>query len=79
MSQLFWTLSMSVFAQLRNLGIGGLKAKITKLKKIEFLQFLNPSIPEFLNPSIPQSLSFLQFGFLDQFRRIGLGNVLNIT
>jgi hypothetical protein len=35
---------------LRNWGIEGLKDKIDKLKEIEFLQFLNSSIPEFLNP-----------------------------
>jgi hypothetical protein len=33
----------------RNWGIEGLKDKINKLKEIEFLQFLNSSIPEFLN------------------------------
>jgi hypothetical protein len=40
---------MSIFAILRDLGIEGLKDKIYKLKKIEFLQFLNASIPKFLN------------------------------
>jgi hypothetical protein len=40
---------MSICAKLRDLGIEGLKDKINKLKEIEFLQFLNPSIPEFLN------------------------------
>jgi hypothetical protein len=43
---------------LRDLGIEGLKDKINKLKgivrprcsrRVEFLQFLNPGIPEFLN------------------------------
>jgi len=45
MSQLFWTLSMFICAKLRDLGIEGLKDKINKLKEIEFLQFLNSSIP----------------------------------
>jgi hypothetical protein len=49
MSQLFWTRSMTICAKLRNLGIEGLKDKINKLKEIEFLQFLNSSIPESLN------------------------------
>ncbi len=38
MSQLFWTLSMSICAKLRDLGIEGLKDKINKLKEIEFLE-----------------------------------------
>jgi hypothetical protein len=42
MSYLFRTLSMSICAKLRNLGIEGLKDKINKLKEIEFIQFLNP-------------------------------------
>jgi hypothetical protein len=33
----------------KNWGIEGLKDKTNKLEEIEFLQFLNPSIPEFLN------------------------------
>ncbi len=49
MRQLFWTLSMSICAELRDLGIEGLKVKTNKLKEIEFLQFLNSSIPESLN------------------------------
>jgi hypothetical protein len=32
--------------ELRNWGIEGLKDKINNLKQIEFLQFLNPKIPE---------------------------------
>jgi len=40
---------MSIYAKLRDLGIEGLKDKINKLKEIEFLQFLNSSIPESLN------------------------------
>jgi hypothetical protein len=32
---------MSICAKLRDLGIGGLKDKINKLKEIEYLQFLN--------------------------------------
>jgi len=35
MSQLFWTLSISICAKLRDLGIEGLKDKINKLKEIE--------------------------------------------
>ena len=42
----FWTLSMSISAKLRDLGIEGLKDKINKLKKLDFHQFLNSSIPE---------------------------------
>jgi hypothetical protein len=32
---------MSICGKLRDLGIGGLKDNIIKLKEIEFLQFLN--------------------------------------
>jgi hypothetical protein len=32
---------MSIYAKLRDLGIGGLMDKINKLNEIEFLQFLN--------------------------------------
>ncbi|CAB1072790.1 hypothetical protein D1AOALGA4SA_1637 [Olavius algarvensis Delta 1 endosymbiont] len=39
------------------MGIQGLKDKIHKLYELEFLQFLNSSIPESLNPQIPESLS----------------------
>jgi hypothetical protein len=42
MSQLFWTRSITICAKYRNLGIEGLKDKINKLKKIEFIQSLNP-------------------------------------
>ena len=57
MSQLFWTLFMSIGDKLRDLGIEGLKDNINILKEIGFLQFLNPSIPK-LDPC-PIIMQFL--------------------
>ena len=51
MSQLFLDTIDVYLCQIegfRNWGIEGLKDTINKLKQIEFLQFLNPSIPEFV-------------------------------
>jgi hypothetical protein len=53
---------MSICAKLRDLGIEGLNDKINKLKEIEFLQFLNPSIPE-LDPCP----IFMQFRDVQRF------------